>query len=268
LKRRIRWVIETEAALGDVMTARIATVCSASVFSALLLAFGAFAADVDQCVACHESEVLPISLGHSFEDWRGSAHARGNVGCEKCHGGDPNATDADAAHRGVLPASEAGSLVNPVRLPATCGSCHAKQLAAFDSTLHARQLKSNGTGATCSTCHGAMATSLPSPGELSLRCAVCHKKPVEVQAALAVFASSKVRMMRAHRTLEAMKSTHPKWSREALERFHELERRYLEIDLEWHKLATSKVIEHSTELLDLTKNLQEEATIRSRHPAD
>ena len=250
------------------MTVRIASICFASALVALCIASGAYAGEQNQCVACHEVELLPISLGHSFDDWRGSAHARGGVGCEKCHGGDPEATDAEAAHRGVLPASESGSLVNPARIPATCGTCHAKQLAAFDATVHARQLKSKAGGATCSTCHGAMATSLPSPGELSLRCAVCHKKPVEAQAALVVFASSKLRMRRLHRTLEAMKSTEPAWHREALTRFHDLERMYSEIELEWHRLETRKVVNHSKDLLHLTENLQEEAAIRSGRSAE
>ena len=254
------------------MTVRIASVCSGCglgcVIAVLLVATSALAEETNQCVACHEVEALPIALGHSFDDWRGSAHARGGVGCEKCHGGDPAATDAEAAHRGVLAAAEPGSLVNPMRLPATCGSCHTKELAAFDATSHARQLKSDGRGATCSTCHGAMATSLPSPGELRLRCAVCHEKPVEAQAALVVFASTKLRMRRAYRTLEAMKSTHPEWSRAALARFHELERTYLGIELEWHKLETRKVVKQSMELLALTGNLQEEAEIRSAHSAE
>jgi hypothetical protein len=253
---------------GDAMTVRIAGFCFGSVLSALLFAIGAFAEETNECIACHEAEVLPISLGHSFDDWRGSAHARGGVGCEQCHGGDPEATDAEAAHRGVLPAAESGSLVNPVRLPATCGGCHVKELAAFDATLHARQLKNKGRGATCSTCHGAMATSLPSPHELSLRCAVCHKKPVEAQAALVVFASTKLRMRRAHRDIEAMKSTHAEWHRAALQRFHELERMYLEIEVKWHKLETREVVRRSKNLLDLTENLQEEAKIRSRRSAE
>jgi len=250
------------------MTARIAISCLGSALLALFAGSGAFAEEANQCVACHGVEVLPISLGHSFDDWRGSAHARGGVGCEKCHGGDPEATNAEAAHRGVLPASESGSLVNPARIPATCGTCHAKQLAAFDATVHARQLKSKGGGATCSTCHGAMATSLPSPAELSLRCAVCHKKPVEAQAALVVFASTKLRMQRVHRTLESMKGSEPDWNREAMKRFHDLERMYSEIELEWHRLETRNVVKHSKDLLHLTENLQEEAVIRSGRSSD
>lgn len=272
LKRRIAWDIAsgvgTASSQGDVMVVRIATVFSGSVLTLLLVAFGVFADEANQCVVCHEAEMLPISLGHSFDDWRSSAHGRGGVGCEKCHGGDPKATAQEVAHRGVLPAAESASLVNPARLPTTCGSCHAAQRAAFDTTVHARELKSKGWGATCSTCHGAMATSLPSPGELSLRCAVCHKKPVEVQAALAVFASTKIRMRATQRTIETMKETHPRWHREALERFHDLERMYREIEIDWHKLETRKVAKDSMDLQHLNKNLEEEAEIRSKHPAD
>ena len=47
-----------------------------SLVTALLLSTGAFAADVDHCVECHGTEQLPISLGHSFDDWRASAWYR------------------------------------------------------------------------------------------------------------------------------------------------------------------------------------------------
>ena len=147
----------------------------------------------NHCVSCHETERLPISLGHSFEEWHASAHARAGVGCEKCHGGDPSVSDAAAAHRGVLPAMEADSMVHTRRIVATCGACHPKELAAYQGTIHARQVQERGTGATCFTCHGSMATSLPSPSELSARCGVCHKKPIQTQAALAVMAMAKHR---------------------------------------------------------------------------
>jgi hypothetical protein len=250
------------------MRARIAGVCFGSLLSALFLAAAAPADESNQCIACHRAEVLPISLGHSFDDWRGSAHGRGGIGCEKCHGGNPDASDPDLAHRGVLPASESGSLVNPARIPSTCGTCHVKELAAFDSTPHARHLKSEGRGATCSTCHGAMATSLPSPHELSMRCATCHQKPVEAQAALVVFASSKLRLRRTHRTLQAMRSTHPQWTKKAMERFHDLERMHGQIEVEWHRLETRKVVKQSKDLLRLAENLQEEAQIQSERTAD
>jgi hypothetical protein len=248
------------------MTMRVAAL--GSVISALLLAAGAHAEDVDHCVECHGSENLPISLGHSFDDWRASAHGRGGVGCEKCHGGDPSASDPEVAHRGVLPAAESGSLVNPVRLPATCGSCHAKEFAAFEDTVHARELKQHGRGATCTTCHGAMATSLPSPSELSARCGACHQKPVEARAALAVLASAKLRLRQAYRIVQETRSAHPEWYQGALERFHDLEREYRQIQLEWHAFETRKVLQNSEDVLKLAKALEEEAGIVMKRPAE
>jgi hypothetical protein len=233
-----------------------------------LVAVAARAKDDNQCVACHAVEVLPISLGHSFDDWRSSAHGRGGVGCERCHGGDASASDAKTAHRGVLPAAETGSLVHPTRIPATCGVCHTKELAAFDGTAHARQLKKQGAGATCSTCHGAMATSLPSPGELSSRCAVCHEKPLEARAALAVLASAKLGLQRTYRSLQAVQAKHPEWYGQAVERFHGLERSFREIELEWHTFETRKVLQQSKDVLKLAEALSEEAGIVARRPAE
>jgi hypothetical protein len=43
-------------------------------------------ASVDHCVTCHENAALPITLGHSFSDWRASPHGHADVGCEKVTG--------------------------------------------------------------------------------------------------------------------------------------------------------------------------------------
>lgn len=246
------------------MRSPAATVLRAIMLIVALVVPARAAWEGNQCVACHETERLPISLGHSFEEWRASAHARGGVGCEKCHGGDPTAADATIAHRGVLPVSEAGSLVNPQRLPHTCGACHVKELQAYASTVHAQQVAEHGRGATCFTCHGSMATSLPSPAELSARCGICHKKPIQAQAALAVLATAKVRLYRTNRTLEAAKAADPKWHADARQRFDDLERTYRDIQLKWHTFAMDAVLRDTRDVLKLTKLLDEEATVRTR----
>ncbi len=247
------------------MRSRAAALSLGAVVLAVALAAPAGAAPAgNQCALCHEIERLPISLGHSFEEWQASAHGRGGVGCEKCHGGDPAASDPTVAHRGVLPAAEPGSKVNAQQLAATCGACHAPELEAYSTTVHAQQVRESGQGATCFTCHGSMATSLPSPSELNARCSVCHKKPVEAQVALAVLASAKIRLRRTKRALDAARAPDPAWHEEALRRFHDLERSYGGITLRWHTFAMQAVLQDSRDLLALAKLLDEEAAVRAR----
>lgn len=236
--------------------------------AALLSAMVAGAADVNHCVSCHRAANLPISLGHTFDDWHGSAHGRGGVGCEKCHGGDPDTADADRAHEGTLPAADPKSMVNAARLPETCGNCHRPELQAFNSTVHAKILDAAGRGPTCSTCHGAMASSLPSPGELDARCETCHKKPVEAKTALAVLANTKTQLYRTRQMLAGMKSTNPKWHAGALERFHEIERAYADIQMRWHTFAAARVLQECRDLQKLTKALDDEAAIMARRGAE
>ena len=118
-------------------------------------------------------------------------------------------------------------------------------------------------GATCVTCHGSMATSLPTPTELSARCAVCHKKPTQVQAALAVLATAKIRLYRVHRNLETASAVDPTWRAQAQGRFHELEGKYRDIQLKWHTFAMAGVIRDSGDVIKLVKLLDEESSVRT-----
>ncbi len=194
-------------------------------------------------------------------------HARGGVGCEKCHGGDPSARDADAAHRGVRAATEPESLVNPTRLPDTCGTCHRQELDAFKGTVHARELAAHGKGATCFTCHGAMATGLPTSRELSERCAVCHDRPVHAQNALAMVAMTKTKLYRARRAMDQAQRANPAWYDDAIRRFHGLERDYHDIQLKWHTFDTAAVIQETRDLLKLTDSITNEAEVMARRGA-
>lgn len=211
----------------------------------------------DQCVACHEREQAPLALGHAFWEWKHSPH--GEVGCEKCHGGDPRATTAEAAHRGVLPASEPASLVHATKLAATCGVCHAKESEAYARTVHAREVAEKGRGATCLTCHNAMAASLPSPAELGSRCSTCHAKPYESRNALIMLSAAKQRLVRTRAAIDALAEKDPRWHRNALERFAELEKVYAAVQLEWHTFHTPKVLEQTRDLMELSRPIRDEA---------
>lgn len=221
-------------------------------------------AEVNHCVECHEKEALPISLGHSFTEWKASSHAKSGVSCEKCHGGDPKKSDPAEAHKDVLPATDPKSLVSSERIAAMCGSCHEKEHKAFLSTVHAEP--DDEDRATCMTCHGSMATSLPTPAELRTRCAVCHDKPVEAQASLAVLANAKIQLYRTARNLASVRDRDPKWHEGAITRLHELERSFGTIQLEWHTFEMKKVLHDSMNVLKLSKLLDEEARLRANLP--
>lgn len=220
--------------------------------------------DANQCVACHEVEELPITLGHSMPEWRGSAHGRAGVACEKCHGGDPKARDAAAAHKGVLPASDPASLISSQKVSAMCGSCHKDQLAAYKSTVHADEIVHDTVAATCVTCHGAMATSLPSPNELKTRCTVCHERPIEPRAALSWLAAAKTELKRTRRLLEDAQKQVPDWHKDAIQRFHDMEKAYAKIVLKWHTFDTEGSLHEARDLLNLGKLLDEEARLKMK----
>ena len=69
-----------------------------------------------QCLVCHEaSEDEPSIL------WKDDVHAKAGIGCEKCHGGDPNVEDMDQAK-----AKKTGFRGAPkaIDIPKLCASCH------------------------------------------------------------------------------------------------------------------------------------------------
>ena len=127
-----------------------------------------------QCVACHGSLADTTGAGHGFAAWRKSPHSAAGVGCEACHGGDPAAREKAAAHRGVAVSTDPDSRVYFVRIPDTCGRCHASEVGYFRTSIHYARLRADGRGPNCVTCHGAMATSVLTPEHLLETCSACH----------------------------------------------------------------------------------------------
>jgi len=58
-----------------------------------------------RCADCHFAEANPPNPDHLF-DWDRSPHARNNVGCESCHGGNSAVFESFLAHRGVLSSTD------------------------------------------------------------------------------------------------------------------------------------------------------------------
>ncbi len=101
----------------------------------------AFAGDV--CLGCHEKKTPGI-----VSYWRGSAHARKNIGCVDCHGTDPEACHSRA------------SVVDAAR----CGTCHKKELADHRASKHG----------TAGRAGRACTRTQPVTAEQQKSCAGCH----------------------------------------------------------------------------------------------
>lgn len=145
-------------------------------FIASLLVFGAPASaqQSSRCADCHYAQSNIPAPDHLF-DWDRSPHARNNVGCDKCHGGNSAVFEKTLAHRGILNSANKKSPVNRVNLPATCGGCHVGPFVAFQDSRHYELLKNGDEfGPTCSTCHDAVAGRLLSPTALEKQCSHCH----------------------------------------------------------------------------------------------
>ncbi len=97
------------------------------------------------CVQCHGRQTgrtgEPVAL------WRQSIHAENGIGCNGCHGGDPN--DADNA---MSPARGFIGVPAESAIPAVCGKCHVGVMNDYLSSAHGKAL--GGGGPTCVTCHG------------------------------------------------------------------------------------------------------------------
>lgn len=166
-------------------------------FGLVLAACGLFAlpamAQQSRCADCHFSRPDAPEPEH-LSDWDRSAHSRNNVGCEKCHGGDPATFEPFLAHRGILNSTNPASPVNRRNLSATCGACHAGAFTAFQDSKHFALLeKADPRVPVCSTCHGAAGFRRLSARGLESQCRQCHgpngvaPSPERAEAARAMY---------------------------------------------------------------------------------
>jgi len=144
-------------------------------FAALALPAAVSAQPMTRCAICHFANMSSVPEPGHLGEWQQSAHARQQVGCDKCHGGDPWSVLQAEAHRGVVPPSNPASPVNDRNLVATCGACHKANAAAFRDSVHESLVKvADRRAPSCTTCHGAMRAQVPSPATLEQHCAECH----------------------------------------------------------------------------------------------
>jgi hypothetical protein len=127
-----------------------------------------------RCADCHFANPGSISGAH-LSEWDLSAHGRNQVGCERCHGGDPRSFEPFVAHKDILARTNPASPVHAMNLARTCGSCHVGPFVNFQKSKHYELLRAGNTSApTCATCHGEAAGVRLSPKALEGQCASCH----------------------------------------------------------------------------------------------
>ncbi|MDX1382990.1 MAG: cytochrome c3 family protein [Thermoanaerobaculia bacterium] len=135
---------------------------------------GALGASDSDCADCHRANPDLPSYAH-IADWADSIHGRERVGCESCHGGDPNTFQQFLAHRDILHPEDPDSPLHPTRLASTCGVCHGAILSAFEDSSHGRLIRQGDVQVPgCISCHGPVAAQGLGPNGLQVACSRCH----------------------------------------------------------------------------------------------
>lgn len=144
----------------------------------------------DRCGECHANVEFMNPYGLRTDQlarYRTSGHGKTLFAkkddrvavCIDCHG-----------THDVLGAKDPGSSINPLRVPDTCGRCHADRsliagyglattvVADYKASLHGRGLLEQGdTGMpTCATCHGNHAARPPGVRDVGHVCGRCHQQ--------------------------------------------------------------------------------------------
>ncbi|MEN8133651.1 MAG: cytochrome c3 family protein, partial [Pseudomonadota bacterium] len=131
------------------------------------------------CVNCHKDPIFRLhnyKLYMYYQDWLTSPHneAEAGVTCNDCHGGDPKASDKQAAHQGVLNPSDPRSTVFFKNQPKTCGTCHEAVAAQFTKSKHYAAVNNFGAAPNCTTCHRAMNKKPYYHSIVDTTCRTCH----------------------------------------------------------------------------------------------
>jgi len=173
---------------------------SASVF---LLAAPPPAAAASSCVTCHgDSDLFEGEELHIVEGWRGGVHAAADLGCEACHGGNPDpslAEDMDAAMDPDYKPNPFRGAPARTEVPDFCGRCHSDpdymkrynpaervdQEKEYWTSQHGQLLRKGDTKvAVCVDCHGVHPILSPRdiaapvyPTNVADTCGRCHADP-------------------------------------------------------------------------------------------
>ncbi len=211
---------------------------------------------VNSCVHCHSQLPRSSFLGVKSHSWVGSIHQKHGVTCDKCHGGNPEASEAIKAHVGVFGSSNPKSTVYFKNIPSTCGACHGAEFYKFSQSQHYKMLESTGQGPECVTCHGSMVTHILSPDNLATVCDRCHNErmgirpyiPQKAKAVLLLLRESQALLEADEKLCPATEGTKVKL-RAARASLHSAK-------LEWHKFDLDAITSYLQETYNALESLQ------------
>lgn len=230
---------------------------------ALFFAGSLEAAGENSCVTCHQSLTPSPQRAHDFDEWRKSPHAEKSVTCDKCHGGNPSATDVKKAHEGIIKSGDSKSPLYFSKIPETCGQCHQAELEAFQKSFHYRELKRTGHGPNCLTCHGSMATKIPEPQQLEQGCSYCHSQRTDAQEALVTLnlAGQTLTVWEKQlRDVEKRGLVTPE-QKKAWENQHEA---YRDVQGKWHSFDLKEVIRKARDIVSIAKKETQSLRLKKR----
>ncbi|GBE52157.1 hypothetical protein BMS3Bbin14_00616 [bacterium BMS3Bbin14] len=209
------------------------------------------------CVNCHSKLSNSSFVGVQSHAWKGSIHQKHGITCDKCHGGNPAATDKKEAHIGVLSSSNPQSRVYYKNIPSTCGRCHGAEFYKFTQSYHFKKLEATGRGPNCVTCHGSMVTSVLNPDDIAKVCARCHNKrigvfpyvPQKAKAVLLLLRESKALINADKRLYNPAKgSANASYLQGAQSSLYSAK-------LEWHRFDLDSIVRHLEQMDNFLRKL-------------
>ena len=195
-----------------------------------------------------------------FQEWEDSVHKQEGVTCDKCHGGDPLASDKARAHGAGVGFSDPDSGIYYKAIPETCGGCHEDILGGFRKSEHFQHVVKKGEelqGPTCVTCHGAINVAVLDVTSVERSCSRCHNEARENHPEIPEEARYLLnRFLSIHRFYRYITTNAE--PEEASEFFRDLAPRLRKLSVTWHTFDLDEVEEGTAEVLALLKAKREE----------